>query len=283
MLALGIDIGGSSTKLALLRDGQTAWTGQSGVYNQPQKQDLVNAIRQAVGTRIKSIDAVGVCVPGLLDAGGSTVTLAVNLPALTGIPLKQLVAESIAVDVPRLKVVNDAHAAAVDIISTRALDGRSIVFALGTGVGMAVLEEGKPLLIEGNSAGHIGQADVSIELDAPIGPDGGAGSLEAYIGVAALMHRYGSMDEFYRVVHVTDPPMRALARAIRICHAIYRPAHVVLAGGVGVRLGRLMAALKQLIDTHLTSIARAGWTLSTAADDFHAARGAARLADLMQD
>ena len=57
----------------------------------------------------------------------------------------------------------------------------------------------------------------------PIGPDGGAGSLEAYIGVPALMRQYGSMDAFFGRLQIMDAPMQALARAIRICHAIYRP------------------------------------------------------------
>jgi hypothetical protein len=57
-------------------------------------------------------------------------------------------------------------------------------------VGASVLDEGgKFLHVSGESPGHFGQLDVSLETDPPIGPDGGAGSLEAYIGTAALIAR----------------------------------------------------------------------------------------------
>ncbi len=69
-----------------------------------------------------------------------------------------------------------------------------------------------------------------------------------------------------------------MAKAIRICHAIYRPHHIVLAGGLGIRLGRVLPALQQLVQLDLTRIARPGWTLSTGSSDFHAACGAARMA-----
>jgi len=180
--------------------------------------------------------------------------------------------------VKRLQIVNDAVATGTDVILSKKLTGRVISMALGTGVGMGVLDDGKPLLVEGASPGHIGQVDVSIEDDIPIGPDGGAGSLEGYIGVPALVRRYGSMELFYKSANVTDAPLRALTRAIRICHAIYRPHHVVLVGGVGMRLKHLIPELKQQIATNLTSVARDGWTLLPGDHDYHAALGAARLA-----
>jgi hypothetical protein len=73
-------------------------------------------------------------------------------------------------------------------------------------------------------------------------------------------------------------PFRALVRVIRICHAIYRPHHVYLAGGTGIRLGHLLESLKKAVDAELTNIARKEWTLFVAESDFHAAVGAARIA-----
>jgi hypothetical protein len=76
----------------------------------------------------------------------------------------------------------------------------------------------------------------------------------------------------------TDPPMRALARMIRIAHGVYRPRHVCLAGGIGIRIGHLLVELRNLTNDKLTRIAHPDWTLFAAKDDFHAAIGAARLA-----
>src|SRR5690606_33557717 len=86
--------------------------------------------------------------------------------------------------------------------------------------------------------------------------------------VAAAIERWGP-DEL---------PLRALARAIRICHAIYRPQHVVLAGGLGIRLGRHLPALREPVERDLARVARPGRTLATGDSDFHAATGAAALA-----
>ena len=42
-----------------------------------------------------------------------------------------------------------------------------------------------------------------------------------------------------------------LVRVLRICHAIYRPVHVCLAGGTGIRLGHLLDPLKRATEVEL--------------------------------
>jgi hypothetical protein len=134
-------------------------------------------------------------------------------------------------------------------------------------------------MIEGDSPGHMGQVDVSIPGEEVIGPDGGAGSLEGYIGAPALTARYGNdMAATLAGLSDKDAPIRALARAIRVFHAIYRPQHVCFTGGIGIRLKHLVPTIRRLVNTNLTSVADPDWTLATGDDDFHAARGAARLA-----
>jgi len=126
------------------------------------------------------------------------------------------------------------------------------------------------------SAGHIGQIDISLNGPEVVGPDGGRGGLEGYIGGSALLARYG--ENAASQIRPEDLAFRALARTIRICHALYRPHHVCLAGGTGIRLAPLLIPLRAEIESALTTLARPGWTLSCGEDDFHAARGAARAA-----
>ena len=45
-----------------------------------------------------------------------------------------------------------------------------------------------------------------------------------------------------------DPPLKALARAIRICHAMYCPHHVALTGGIGIRMKHLLATIRRLLE-----------------------------------
>lgn len=280
MRSLGIDVGGTSVKMALLEDGQVRWTGQSGFYARPGAQEIVKALREAADGRVSgSVDRCGICVPGLLDANRTKVTLSVNVPGLMELPIAEFVRQAFGEIGAPPRVQNDAISCAADIVVALNLSGRTLVLAMGTGVGAAVLDDGVPLLVDGESPGHLGQVDVSVSDDAPLGPDNGRGSLEGYVGVPALRRDYGP-DVNATLANLTekDPPLRALARVIRIGHAFYRPHHVVLGGGIGIRLAPKLGILKALVEDKLTSVARPERTLQAAANDFHAACGAARLA-----
>lgn len=278
MKSLGIDIGGTSAKLAMIEDGVVRWKSQSPFYARPDTTQLVAALETAVGQNDVRCDRAGICVPGLLDRAKRMITLSVNVPGLMNVTLDEIVRRGIGESAPQPQIINDAVATATDVIVARKLTGRVVSIALGTGVGMGVLDDGVPLMIEGASPGHIGQVDVSIEGDDCIGPDGGRGSLEGYIGVPALIKRYGSTENFLKTADASHTPIKALARAIRICHAIYRPPHVVLVGGIGTRLKRLAAEIKAVCDDKLTSVAHKDWQLHFGDHDFHAAIGAARIA-----
>jgi predicted NBD/HSP70 family sugar kinase len=279
-ITLGIDIGGTSVKAAVLVDGQCLRTGQSDFYARPDAGLLKQAIRQAVGD-LNDADAIGLCVPGLMDEGRTIITYSVNVPGLINLPLTSLVPSAMAWSGTRATAIaNDAAATAYHIYHSRELSGRLLVLTLGTGVGGAVLDHGGRLLdVEGGTPGHLGQIDVSIPGHDVIGPDGGGGGLEGYIGVAALKRDHGS-DVSAAIARFTgtEPAMFAMVRALRIAHAIYRPNHICIAGGIGTRLRHLLPNLRQMVDRNLTSVARKDYTLTCGEDDFHAARGAALLA-----
>jgi predicted NBD/HSP70 family sugar kinase len=280
MIALGIDIGGTAVKVAARNDGRVLWAAQSPFYAKPSTEDLREAIRKAVDGRLTDLHTIGLCVPGLFDRVSRTISVAVNVPGLVGIPLDQFVPDTLGLIVNgTARVLNDARAAAHDIYAARQPKGRLLVLALGTGVGSAVLDNGKPLIVEESSPGHLGQIDVSIPGHVVVGPDGGAGGLEGYLGVAALRERYGEdVSAALATFKGDEPPMLALVRAIRICHAIYRPHYICLCGGIGIRLRHLLPVLREKIEAKLTSLARPDWIFTTGDDDFHAARGAAALA-----
>lgn len=281
MRYLGVDVGGTSVKIAMVEGERVLWTGQSPFYARPTTEQLVSAIKAAAGGNSDRADGVGLCVPGLQDKVKRKVILSVNVPGLNDVSLDELIGTSLGTGVGRVQIVNDAVATGTDVYLSKKLSGRLLTIALGTGVGGGVLDDGVPLMVEGESSGHIGQFDVSIEGHPVVGPDGGAGSLEGYMGVAALRQRYGNSADINAIIadwKGDEPPLRALARAIRIAHAVYRPHHVVLAGGIGVRLSHLLPRIRSLIGEKLTSVVREGWTLSTGESDFHAAAGAAKVA-----
>ena len=280
MISIGIDIGGSSVKLAAVQGRTTLWTGHSSSYSRPSHEELVAAIREAAEGRLTHAHVVGICVPGILDRSARCITLSVNIPSLQGIVLDDLVAEAIGDDDDRhVEIANDSTASAYDLYVAHNLTGRLLSITLGTGVGATVLDDGIPVMLDGDSPGHLGQVDCSIEGEPVIGPDGGAGSLEGYIGAPALVKRYGpDMPRTLANLTEHDAPIRALARGIRIFHAIYRPEHVYFTGGIGIRLKHLLPALRRVTERDLTSVARTTWTLGCGDDEFHAAKGAAKLA-----
>ncbi|MEL7474022.1 MAG: ROK family protein [Planctomycetota bacterium] len=287
MTTLGIDIGGTSVKVARLSPGMEPATARSAAYTNPSADDIRGAIASAVsgvmrvdGSRAVASDVtgVGLCAPGRLDEDHRVVA-AVNLPGLVGQRLTDLLPAE-AAGAPN-RVCADAEAAAVDVWIRWGLSGRLLAISLGTGVGACVLDDGVPLRVSGDSPGHFGQIDVGLlafDAATPIGPDGGRGSLEAYIGWPALRRRFGDHGATLRL-EPSDPALMALARAIRIGHAVYRPHHVALLGGVGLAIAEpSIEALSGLVSDQLTSLARSGWTLRRGETTFHAALGAAWLA-----
>lgn len=285
MISLGIDIGGSYVKAALVDARTTLAESQSRRYSRPSPEELAEAIRAAAtatGALARPFDVVGLCAPGLVDPDGVTVRASINVPALVGTRLDQLITSAVGATQSPPRIFTDAHAAAFDLWTQSRTPGRFIGISIGTGVGACVLDDGRPLRVSATSSGHVGQIDVSID-DAgepiPIGPDQGRGSLEAYIGLPALERRYsGALEQRLSSLGPADPPLRALARALRIIHAIYRPDTIALLGGVGIRLRPSLPALHTLTADALTSLARKDWRLVTGDSQFHAAVGAAKLA-----
>ncbi|MCL4220235.1 MAG: ROK family protein [Phycisphaerales bacterium] len=284
MRALGLDIGGTSIKAALVEQASIIGTARSQAYLRPDRAQLEAGLTACCDALpgARAVQAVGLCLPGILAPDRSMVLRAVNIPGIEGVLLRELVAAVLGRQV-RVRVVNDAHASAFGYWKVHPSADRLLGLALGTGVGACVLDAGAWLGVTGGSSGHVGQIDVGpCGQDQPLGPDGGRNSLEGYLGVEALRERYGEhVDERLGTLAIDEPPMKALVRAVRICHAIYRPARVVLLGGVGIRLAPRLEAIRAAVATELTCVAQPGWTLEVGDSDHHAAAGAGWLA--MQD
>lgn len=296
-MLLGIDIGGTSIKLAMLpapdwdKVGGLLHAARSKTYERPDRQRLVHvlsaALAQVPSKLRQAVSAIGVCAPGLVDATGRIIK-AVNVPGLEGLTPAEIVAlagQELLQDALPVLAQTDTHAAAFDFAVTHGVQGRLLAISMGTGIGAAVLDgpDHRPLIVSGRGPGHLGQVDVSLpehEKSVPIGPDGGRGSLEAYMGLPALRHRFGP--QLGRVLdhadlHPDRPPLAALVKALRIAHAIYRPSTIALLGGVGIRLAPLIDGLHAATSRELTSLAQRDWQLKAGESDFHAAAGAARL------
>ncbi len=255
-----------------------AWRlAKSDRYSMPDRDALIAALRAAMD-RLgieASGDRVGLCVPGIPAADRRSIEIAVNVPGLVGWDLAEMVAEAIGAVPSAVIRLTDAVSALRDWQARTGAAGRSLGIAMGTGVGLSVMDGDAFATWTYGGAGHLGQIDVTVgpREGAPVGPDGGRGGLEAYIGARAVASAGGIEPAFAPGAD----GLEALVRAVRICHAIYRPDWVVLLGGIGIRLAA-HPTLEAEIRRDLTRVAQPGWRLAFGTDDFHAARGAAAAA-----
>src|SRR5579862_4166638 len=103
---LGIDIGGTTTKLAIIRgvkreeivDKATVDT----LPNEPAEaliERIAAAARPLIAKSHVPIEGVGVGCPGLIDSRRGVVVLCSNIPRLTGFALRSQLSEALALPV----------------------------------------------------------------------------------------------------------------------------------------------------------------------------------------
>lgn len=279
---LGIDIGGSSIKAVVVRGDQVQSQAASDRYEQADASTLRSALTQVSG-RLGDFEAsrVGMCVPGVFDPQSRQVSRAVNVPGLIGLDLDTL-GRGVAPLAQSVEICSDAQAAALGYWHAHPAQDRMLALVMGTGVGLCVLDAGEPLRVTGESSGHFGQIDVgSFDPTRPTASDASTSTLEAYVGLRALLDRFGDDGVTgWLKAPMSDPSWRALIGAIRVAHAIYRPNRIVLLGGVGERLGARGEVLHREVCKGLTTLAHPGWKLESGSATSGAV-GAARWAERM--
>lgn len=287
MNVIGIDIGGTSVKAVIFGTGGEPRYVSSERYTMPDVRMLLAAVASCLDQL--SVDRgssprVGLCAPGRRDPETGVIERAVNVPDLEGLDPRSVVRDALPA-ASDIHCFTDAHAAAYGWWRQSRPTGRVVAISLGTGVGAAVLDNGEPLIISGQGPGHLGQIDVGPCGDPGskpvIGPDGGTNTLEAYVGGATVVDRFGhDPGHALGMLDIEDEFFMALARAIRIVHAIYRPDQVVLMGGIGVALAPRIEDIQVLVRSGLTSLAKPSALLQISDSPYLAALGAAYLTKL---
>jgi glucokinase len=190
-LILGIDLGGTEIKAAVLRSGgAVVWESQVPTGAPDGREavlqrllGVVRSARAAVGPE-REIGAAGFAVPGVLDGMTGTVELLTNFtPEWNGFPLH---AELEAGTCLPTFLINDARAATL----AEHLWGAGRPFqnfaclAIGTGIGGGLVLDGKLYLGSRGAAGEIGHQ--TMVPDGPRCNCGNYGCLEALASGYAL-------------------------------------------------------------------------------------------------
>ena len=188
---IGIDLGGSAIKLGRFNEQGNCLASLTVATPQPAYPE---AVLEAMIEAIEQLDpdrksaAIGVGTPGPADAAGRIARVAINLEGWLDIPL----ADWLEAKTGRATVLaNDANCAGLGEYWLGA--GRSfrhlILLTLGTGVGGAIVLDGKLFTGREGTAGELGL--ITLNPDGPACNSGNRGSLEQYASVQAIRRRTG--------------------------------------------------------------------------------------------
>jgi polyphosphate glucokinase len=153
-LAIGVDVGGSSIKCALI-DLQTGQFAGERFSTPTPAQGSTDALLDALASVVAKVPgghAVGLAFPSVIRAG--TVRTAANLnKAWIGQPLAQLAAKRLSRPVTAINDADAAGLAELQYGAARDVKGTVLLLTLGTGIGSALFVDG--ILVPNTELGHI--------------------------------------------------------------------------------------------------------------------------------
>ncbi len=184
---IGIDLGGTNTRIALLGKGFDILEKVSFptlFYRSPQ--NLIFAITESVYTilkkrkvRLSQVHGAGIGIAGQVDVKKGAIYNLTNIPGWKGINLKRLLQKNLRIPV---YIDNDANVMALaEFYKGAGRGSRNLVcITLGTGVGGGIIIDGKLFRGSTSSAGEIGH--IPINEKGPRCNCGGVACIEAYVG-----------------------------------------------------------------------------------------------------
>lgn len=210
-LVVGIDIGGTKTKIGLVnKDGFCLEDTFFRTREYPDLEDYLNQIQIEANALIDkfpeklNILGVGIGAPNASSRNG-TIENAANLAWKGTVPIVSKLQERISVPA---KIMNDASAAALGEMLFGNAKGMTdfIICTLGTGFGAGIVANGK--LIDGYTgfAGELGHIDMTLG-DGRLTGLGVRGGLEAYVSATGLKRTVMYMQSKY----LDDSRFRSIA------------------------------------------------------------------------
>ena len=186
---IGIDLGGTNIKIVAVSDEGKTLERSTSETKTDSPDSWVETIRQRITEietdQAKSARWVGLAAPGLAARDNlSIASMPGKLRGLEGLNWTDALQTSHPVP-----VLNDAHAALLGEAWIGAAVGfrNAVLLTLGTGVGGAILAEGRLYKGHIGRAGHLGH--ISLDADGPTDIVGTPGSLELTIGNSTVADR----------------------------------------------------------------------------------------------
>jgi glucokinase len=257
MRSLGLDLGGTNIKLALLEGGKVVEEHAVPTRSEDGGADAVLGRMAKLAGSIGPVDSLGVAVPGLVDEDGVAVLFPNLHGTWSGVPVRTRLEHEIGA---RVALINDGHAFALAESTLGAGRGAPdlICIVCGTGIGGGLVLDGRLHLGVADRAGEFGHHTVAV--DGLRCECGNSGCLELYAGSRAIARaaHVESFEDAVRRAREGDPPaVDALANAGRLIGIavanvliFVAPQRVVLGGGVTEAGDLLLEPLRASIAEH---------------------------------
>lgn len=196
-MLIGVDFGGTHIRAGIVEGGEVTRLATTSTRPGSTPNEVLEAIASAALALSPKPKAVGVAIPGEVDAEGRCWRLT-NVPGFEGVHVGQELARRLGCPIA---VENDATAAALgeQLYGHGRVHPSFLMVTLGTGIGGGLVLG--HLLYPGSNgfAGEIGHMNVDRSPDAPTCACGQRGCIEAFAGTYALLRRFrelgGQADE----------------------------------------------------------------------------------------
>lgn len=190
---IGIDVGGTNVKIALVDDnGKIIYSNSVPTYAKMGYEYTVNNIKQAIKDLMKEtnttpsdIEGIGFDFPGQVDCKTGVVKLAPNIPGWVNVPIAQMIEDEFHIPT---RIDNDVRCAALGELKFGAGRGceNFICITVGTGIGSGIVINGKVVRGATNAAGELGHIKLQMN-GGPICGCGDTGCLEAFASGPAIV------------------------------------------------------------------------------------------------
>ena len=239
--ALGVDIGGTNTKVALVSDSgdvariETFPTGQNQVALIANIREAANRCRGDAALR-----GAGVAVAGFINPARDRLSYNPNLQWLEGFPLRDALADALGVTAA-LEVDSNASCLGEYRFGAGRGSERFLCLVAGTGLGVGMIISGALVRFMGECIGDAGH--VVVDAAGPECPCGGRGCAEVMVSERSIVQKAqcgatlrdvmeSARQGNTRAVSELAAAGRALGIAMASLSQIFFPDRIALAGGL---------------------------------------------------
>jgi glucokinase len=236
-MLIGVDFGGTHVKAGVVQGNEVLRSTSVATRAGANAAEILDLLASTVLSLAKEPEAVGIAIPGEVDAEGRCWRLT-NVPGFTGIHIAEELSRRL--NGCPIAVENDATSAALGerLFGHGREHPSFLMVTLGTGIG-AGLVLGHMLYPGANGfAGEFGHLNIDQSNDAPPCACGQRGCVEAYAGTKALIRKYKALGgaDVDEILPIAQSARSGEAKALEVFSMM------------GEGLGRGLAAVQNLLD-----------------------------------